>query len=301
MLITHTSGMSLNAWQTFLAVCRLGSLSAAAAELGYTQSAVSRQMAGLEREAGVPLLERHARGIRPTSAGAAFRLHAQAAVNEAERAVRAARDAVNGTLTRPLAVGATPSLAAGVVPAAMRWLLDETGPLPWSLLPALTGRLHDRVVSGELDIAVVTDAPPGLPDDARLERWPLGIDEMVVVLPPGHPQAGNACVRIEALAGESWAEDNEGSAALLRQHAARAGVTARIDLDAADLPGKIALVATGHAIALIPGVLVSALRADVTALRLADPPTRGIYAILPRNGQHPSARLLTEQLARAFL
>ena len=71
-------------------------------------------------------------------------------------------------------------------------------------------------------------------------------------------------MRIEALAGETWAEDNEGSAALLRQHAARAGTVARIDLHAADLPGKIALVATGHAIALIPGVLATTLRADVT-------------------------------------
>jgi hypothetical protein len=99
---------------------------------------------------------------------------------------------------------------------------------------------------------------------------------------------------------ESWAEDNEGSAALLRQHAARAGVTVSIDLPAADLPGKIALVATGHAIALVPGVLVSTLRADVTTLRLIDPPTRGIYVILPRDDQHPSAPRLISQLTRAF-
>src|SRR5580692_1039722 len=86
MLKTHTLSMSLDAWRTFVAICRLGSLSAAAAELGYTQSAVSRQLAGLEREVGVPLMERHARGIRPTAAGEAFRPHAQATVNDAERA-----------------------------------------------------------------------------------------------------------------------------------------------------------------------------------------------------------------------
>ncbi len=105
---------------------------------------------------------------------------------------------------------------------------------------------------------------------------------------------------IEALADETWAEDNEGSAALLRQHAARAGVTARIDLNAADLPGKIALVATGHAIALIPGVLATTLRADVTTLALVDPPTRGIYAILPRRDPHPSAPPLLRQLMTSF-
>jgi len=212
--------------------------------------------------------------------GEAFRHHAQAAVNAAERAVRAARDARDGSPARPLAVGATPSLAAGVVPAAMRRLLDETGPLPWSLMPGLTGDLYERTAGGELDLAIVTDAPPGLPGDPRLDRQFLGTDDMVVVLPAGHRLAGSGPARIEALASETWAEDNEGSAALLRQHAARAGVTARIDLNAADLPGKIALVATGHAIALIPGVLVTTLRADETTLTLVNPPTRGIYSVL---------------------
>jgi DNA-binding transcriptional LysR family regulator len=292
--------MSLNAWRTFVTVCRLGSLSAAADELGYTQSAVSRQISGLEREVGVPLVERHVRGVRPTAAGEAFGHHAQAVVNEAERAIRAARDARAGSPGRPLVVGATPSLAAGVVPAAMRCLLDEAGPLRWDLVPGLTGELYERMVNAELDIAIVTDAPPGLPSGPRLERRLLGIDEMIVVLPVGHPRSGTEAVPIEALASEIWAEDNEGSAALLRQHAARAGVSIRIGLDAADLPGKIALVATGHAIALVPGVLASTLRTDVTTLALVNPPTRGIYAILPRHRPHPSVPPLLEHLMRSF-
>lgn len=107
-------------------------------------------------------------------------------------------------------------------------------------------------------------------------------------------------MRVEALADETWVEDNDGSAALLHQHAARAGVSVRIDLAAADLPGKLALVATGHAIALIPGVLRCALRADVTTLPLVAPPTRGIYAITPRRDPHPRAVPLLDQLATAF-
>ncbi|MFF4821584.1 LysR family transcriptional regulator [Streptomyces sp. NPDC001312] len=292
--------MALTSWRTFVTVCRLGSLSAAADELGYTQSAVSRQIAGLERELGVPLVERHARGVRPTPAGEMFRRHAAAALTEADRAVRAVRDLRDGAPARPLAVGATPSLAAGIVPVAIRRLLDTDGSVRWSLSPGLSLELYDHVVSGDLDVAVVTDAPPGLPNDPRLERRFLGMDEMVVVLPVGHPLAGGAPVRIQALADQTWAEDNEGSAALLRQHAARAGVTARIDLAAADLPGKLALVATGHAIALIPGVLAGALRTDVTAVALVDPPTRGIYTITPRRDPHPCSAPLLDQLVTAF-
>ncbi|MGW3495240.1 LysR family transcriptional regulator [Streptomyces sp. NPDC001020] len=292
--------MVLTTWRTFITVCRLGSLSAAAAELGYTQSAVSRQIAGLERQLGVSLVQRYVRGVRPTPAGEVFRQHALAALTEADRAVRAVRDVRDGALGRPLVVGATPSLAAGIVPVAIRRLLDTAGPVRWSLSPGLSLELHDRVVSGDLDIAVVTDAPPGLPNDPRLERRFLGMDEMVVVLPADHPRAGPGPVRIQALADQSWVEDNEGSATLLRQQAARAGVTVRIDVTATDLPGKTALVAAGHAIALIPGVLACALRSDITTVPLVDPPTRGIYTITPRRDPHPSAGPLLDQLAKAF-
>ncbi|GAB1340241.1 hypothetical protein ACE1SV_68310 [Streptomyces sp. E-15] len=123
---------------------------------------------------------------------------------------------------------------------------------------------------------------------------------MAVVLPAGHPRAGHGPVRVQDLADETWAEDNEGSAALLRRHAARAGVTARIDLAAADLPGKTALVATGHAIPLIPGVLTGALRPDVTTVSLVDPPTRGLYTLTPHRDPHPSTEPLTELLTSAL-
>ncbi|MER7404899.1 LysR family transcriptional regulator [Streptomyces sp. NPDC000070] len=292
--------MDLTVWRTFVTVCRLGSLSAAAAELHHTQSAVSRQIAGLERQLGVSLMERHARGVRPTPAGEVFRRHALATLNEADRAVRAVRDARDGAFSRPLAVGATPSLAAGIVPEAIRAVLERGQALRWSLIPGLSPDLHQRVIAGGLDLAVVTDAPPGLPHDSKVERRFLGLDEMVVALPLGHPQAGRGPVHIRTLADQMWVEDNDGSAALLRQHAARAGVSARIDLTAADLPGKLALVATGHAIALIPGVLACALRTDVTTASLVDPPTRGVYAITPRRDPHPTAALLLDRLAAAF-
>lgn len=291
--------MDLTVWRSFVTVCRLGPLSAAAAELHHTQSAVSRQIAGLERQLGVPLLERHARGVRPTPAGEVFRRHALVTLNEADRAVRAVRDVRDGAFDRPPAVGATPSLAAGIVPEAIRDLLQHTGPLRWSLLPGLSDQLHQRVISGDLDIAVVTDAPPGVPHDPRIDRRFLGLDDMVVALPVDHPQAGHGPVHIRTLADETWVEDNDGSAALLRRHAARAGVGARIDLAAADLPGKLALVATGHAIALIPGVLTRALRGDVTTVGLVDPPTRGLYAIGPRRDPHPCAAPLLDRLAAA--
>lgn len=296
----HTSSMTLAAWQTYLEVCRLGSLSAAAVELGYTQSAVSRQIAVLERTAGTRLLERRPRGVVPTAAGEAFRHHARIVVNEAARAVQSARDAPEHPAL-PLAIGATPATAASIVPVALARLEGEVGPLPWTLLPALTAELQSMVTGGEVDLAVVTDAPPGLSDDPRLQRRLLGADEMCVMLPAGHPAASEDRVGIEVFADEPWVEDNEGSAALLRRSAGRAGFDARIERTAADLMGKMALVAAGHAVALVPGVLAPSVRRDVVTVELVDPPRRGIFAITRAGAEpHPAVGPLTDGLAQAL-
>ena len=132
---------SLSAWTTYLEVCRLGSLSAAAVELGYTQSAVSRQIAGLERAAGVRLLERLPRGVVPTPAGEAFRHHARVVVNEAARAVQSARD-VGDHPALPLVVGATPAIAASIVPVACA-SGGVVGRFPWTLCPRSTATSVD--------------------------------------------------------------------------------------------------------------------------------------------------------------
>lgn len=266
----------LTSWRTFLRVIELGSISAAAVELGYTQSAVSRQVAALERQVGLPLLVRLPRGVATTAAGEAFARHARVVVGEADRAVRAARAARENEPV-PLLIGATPALAASVVPVALRRL----GEVSWTLVPGLTAQLRPMVQAGELDLALVTDAPPGLPDEPGLVRRSLGTDAMRALVPVGHRLAEAEQIRLGELAHERWVEDNEGSAVLLRTHAARAGFEARIELDAADLVGKIALVAAGHAVALVPGVLAGSLRPDVVALRLVDGPRRGIFAIRP--------------------
>jgi DNA-binding transcriptional LysR family regulator len=292
--------MSLSSWRTFLEVCRLGSLSAAAAELGYTQSAVSRQMAALERAAGTNLLERRPRGVVPTPAGEAFRRHARVVVNEAARAMRSAREARDHELL-PLVIGATPATAASIVPIALGRLAEQLDELPWTLLPALTRELESMVADGEVDVAVVTDAPPGLTDHPRLARRLLGMDEMRVMVAPAHPAASLTRTNIATFADEPWVEDNEGSAALLRASAARGGFDARINRTAADLMGKMALVAAGHAVALFPGVLTPALRRDVVSIALEDPPRRGIYAVT-RAGSRPHTALdpLVHELTKAL-
>jgi DNA-binding transcriptional LysR family regulator len=269
--------MSLVQWSSFVEVCRTGSIGGAAATLGYTQSAVSRQVAALEAELQVRLLERLPRGVRPTAAGTALLHHAQIVVNEAARGREAVRRAADGAVQ--LSIGAVPSAASTVVPAALRKLAAR-GPVQWSIVPGVTGDLLSMVRAGEVDLAVVTDAPPGLPSDAHVRLTHVGDDEMVVVVPAGHALAGRTRPSgLADLRDEHWLEDNAGSEALLRSMAARSGFEPVVDRAATDLPTKVGLVAAGHGVALVPGLLVSGLRADVRVVRLRDAVRRGIFVL----------------------
>lgn len=268
--------MALTPWNAFVEVCRTGSIRAAAESTGFTQPGLSRQVAALEREVGVRLLHRGPRGVTPTAAGTALLPHARLVVNEARRGREAARSATERPAT--LVLGAVPSATASLVPRALGALRMTGGP-ECTVITRLTPELGPMVVSRELDAAVVTDAPPGLPRDAELRATHLGDDEVVVAAALDHPLVGPHRVDLKWLASATWIEDNAGSETMLRQLAARAGFEPQIATIADDLLAKTGLVAAGLGLAIVPDLLVPALRADLAILRLKRPTHRGIYLI----------------------
>lgn len=286
--------MTLTQYGAFVAACDLGSLRAAGEATGFSQPALSRQIAALERSVGVPLLHRQARGVTPTAAGAALLPHARLLLHEALRGQEAARAAQGHIPT--LLLGAVPSATAALVPVALAQLREATG-RECTVVTALTTRLAGMVQARGLHAAVVTDTTPGLPDDPDLRAVHLLEDEMVVVVPAGHTAHVHPTVAIETLADEVWIEDNAGSAAMVRRLAARAGFEPRIQHLADDLMAKTGLVAAGLGIALVPGLLVPALRADLAVLRLAEPATRGVYLLTRRDAS--AADDLASALARS--
>jgi DNA-binding transcriptional LysR family regulator len=276
MRIRHDGVMALTPWNAFVEVCRTGSIRAAAEATGFTQPGLSRQVAALEREVGVRLLHRGPRGVVPTAAGAALLPHARLLVSEARRG----RDAARSATERPasLVLGAVPSATASLVPDALGRLRAQGGP-ECTMVTRLTPELGPMVLGRELDAAVVTDAPPGLPRDADLRATHLGDDEVVVIAAPGHPLAGEKRVDVKRLRDESWIEDNAGSEVMLRQLAARAGFEPRIASLADDLLAKTGLVAAGLGVAIVPDLLLPSLRADLSVLRLQRPVHRGVYLL----------------------
>ena len=192
----------MSGWRTFVTVCDAGSLSAAAQTLGYSQSAVSRQVATLEREVGARLLERLPRGVRPTAAGQALLPHARLVVGELGRARDAVRRSTEGG-PGVVALGAVPSATSDLVPRALRLFHERRADHRCLLRSGVSPDLVERVLTGDLDLAVVTDYPPGLPVTRELARTALMHDEMGVIVPAGHRLAGRRRrVRLAALADD---------------------------------------------------------------------------------------------------
>ncbi|MFJ8740677.1 LysR family transcriptional regulator [Embleya sp. NPDC127516] len=280
--------MDLLALRSFLEVCRHGSISAAAHTLGYTQSALSRQVAGLEARLGTVLLERHARGVRSTPAGDVLREHAAAILARVERAeeeVRAARDRV-GTRVR---VGAVPTAAVSLLPDTLTAFTAELPGVRVTFAEDFSPGLIPRLLDGEFDVAVVTDYPPGLPAHAGIRLTHVLDDELRAVLPAGHRLAGREVIDLAELADETWVEDYEGAAAVLTGACARAGFTPRIDIECGGWLGKQAFVVAGFGVMLAPGLLTRAIHPELTLHRLADPPRRSVYAARPQRPDPASA------------
>lgn len=143
-------------------VADTGSFTRAAARLDYTQSAVSRRIAALEKQAGGPLFERLARGVRLTPAGQALHRHAvevlaQLASAEHEMA------AIHAGLGGRLRVGAFATANISLVPAALRAFVRSRPDVEVVAAEGRSGELMRRLAEGALDLAVVSDYPSGLP------------------------------------------------------------------------------------------------------------------------------------------
>jgi DNA-binding transcriptional LysR family regulator len=171
--------------EVFLAVAEEGAISAAARRLGVSPSAVSQQLAGLEAALGAALLDRSARPLGLTPAGAMFRRHAQTILN-AETEARAALAMADLSALTTLRLGVIEDLDAEVTPRLLTALAGELRTCRFLLETGASHRLLDQLEARALDLVVAADiggVPAGEGD--RIETHPLLADPFVAVVPPG--------------------------------------------------------------------------------------------------------------------
>ncbi|MBG0831196.1 LysR family transcriptional regulator [Planomonospora sp. ID67723] len=281
------------------AVARTGSFTAAAAELGYTQSAVSRRIASLERRAGGPLFARLARGVRLTPAGELLHRHARIVLNHLAKASDELAG-IHGGYRGRLRLGAFATANVALVPGALRAFRREFPDVETVPVEAPSGGLLRRMREGGLDVAVVSDYPSGLPYDDEVEMIELAGDELLVALPGDHPLAAGDGVDLRELREETWLEAAPpGRRTMLGDACARAGFTPRATVRIAEWTGKFGFVAAGLGITLVPALAAWAVPDGIALRSLGEfAPRRTVSAALPR-APLPAARAFVRFLAEA--
>ncbi|UOE21100.1 LysR family transcriptional regulator [Thermobifida halotolerans] len=272
--------------QVFTTVARHGSFTAAAREMDYTQSAVSRQICALEEAAGAPLFDRLPRGVRLTEQGRVLLEHAEAVL---ERLETAHRDlvAVNAAAVGRLRVGTFASAGAELVPTAIAALRARHPGVDVTVREEPSPRLAAALVAGDLDVAVLTPAAGDLLDE--LDPEPLFHDGVSVMLPRTHRLADRACVRLGDLADEDWIVGRDTPVGPFVAAALDTGFRPRIRFVVAEWIAKQGFAAAGLGVALVPSWTADVVRPDLAVVPVHpdDVPPRTVYTATAR-GVSPS-------------
>ncbi len=270
-----------------LAVAETASFTRAAERCHVVQSALSHQVARLEKELGARLFERTSRRVRLTTAGEAFLPAARQSLEAAERA-RAEVAAATGEIRGKLVVGSIPTVAAVDLPAVLRDYRLRYPQVRISLRTGSSERLIEQVRDGGLDAAFL-GVPPGFRAQGVHDHQ-LAHGRHVAVVAPGHPLADRAEVDLSDLADEVFVDFADGSAARAQSDEAfaAAGLRREVAFEVSGVELMARMVRTGLGIALLPGAFADGLH-EVRTVPVAGGPVRVERLIWSRFTPSPAA------------
>ncbi|OBI02940.1 LysR family transcriptional regulator [Mycolicibacter heraklionensis] len=253
-------------------IARVGSLSAAAASLNYTTSAVSQQVTALERDVGSTLLVRGPSGARLTPAGSKLLEHVPAilgAVAAAERDLDAIATARPGVVR----IASFASAAAVILPPAIAQVRHVLPGVGVELVAVDPDDGVELLRSGDADAAMVTEVPGDRPEFPGINTLSVYDDEFFVVLPLGHRLAERAEVPLAELARENWVVSTQTGLCpdtrVFRKACQRAGFEPTVSYRAEGYGTVQGFVAAGLGVSLVPSLAASGVRADVAVRRVA--------------------------------
>lgn len=287
--------------QVLLEIARLGTIAAAARELELSPSAVSHQLAALERELGVALVERGPRNLSLTGVGERLADYAQQIADLMSAAedeltahgrstlgvLRCGFFATSGTELLPQALSAFTTSRPGVE-------VDLVLGQPQELLPALERRELDVVVSFEYPLAPLHDVP-------SCEITTVLRDQQRVVLPVKHPLASRETLTLRSLARDPWITTRgmDSATSVLERAATLSGFRPRVRCRSDHYEVTLALVRAGIGVALVPTLALRATEGLVARAIDRDDLHREIGVATRRNNPNPVVRAFTECLRDA--
>src|SRR5829696_622590 len=259
-------------------VAAKGSFSAAAESLSYTQSAVSQQIAALEREAGTRLVDRSARGVRMTDAGHALVRHADVILARL-RDAEAELEAIAGLRGGRVRLVSFASGGATMVPRAIALFRERHPAVELTLEPAEQEEAMERLRAGEADIALTIDA----------EFCSIAAPDIDLV----HLLDAKPRIKLEELREDAWLAGSERGCPdtmILIRACNSAGFEPRIAFHSDDYLAIQGCVAAGVGVSLIPDLALLAVRDDVAIRALkSQPPVRRIQAATLHDGYRSPA------------
>lgn len=263
-------------------------MAAVADAMRLSPSAVSQQIAQLEAEVGIALIERRGRGVRLTAAGLQLASHADRIVTIVEGA-KADLAELKRVVAGELRIAAFPSVAAALLPQTIR-ALERSHPQlsitfeelePTESLLALRAWQTDAAIIDDLNV------PPGA-IDANIETLPVIQDVFHVMLPKSHRLAGRATITMKDLRAEKWAIDTASNTytQMLVDACQKVGFTPDIIARSKGLEVTLSLVRGGCAIAISPGLRANNDLHDVRVKKLAPEIRRKISIAFRRSERH---------------
>lgn len=278
--------------RAFLAVAEAGGFSAAADELGMSQSAVSHAVASLERELAAPLLVR-ATPVRTTALGERILPHARTALSAARSVEQVAAEAAE-TVTGTVRLACTPTVCRGLIPGLLRHWADEWPRVTVTAFEGGSTEVATWLAGGVADAAILIDPPPG----PGVPGIHLTEDHYRAVLPRDHPLAGEPSLDIGDLADDRFLISPDSCETRIRTIHTRAGLPFTPTHRVRDLTTLISMVRAGIGVTVLSEVSRSLLPADLTLLPLKPEVSRHLVLTGPHaRPWHPAIRPLAESAA----
>lgn len=268
--------------QIFLKAVELGSITRAAEDMGYTQSAVSRSIADLEREWNVTLLNRSKDGVTLTTQGESLLPDIQFLCS-AQRALETQVSALHGLTSGTLRVGTFTSVSIHWLPGMMKEFLALYPGIRFQLVSKWEfTEVEDLVRRGLVDCGFL-----GLPAGDGLDISSLRRDRLLAVLPPDHPLAGAACYPMARLAQDPFILIQENQDMEISRIFQEEGLRPNIQYALSDDFAILAMVEQGLGVSILSEMLVRSTNRHVIAIPLERPRYREIGLAVRRGGPIP--------------
>lgn len=241
--------MHLDELRWFVVLAEIEHVTDAAAELGIPQPTLSRALARIEAEVGVPLFDRVNRRLRLNAYGAIVAEHARrvtAEMRSATERIAALRDPDTGTVR----LAFLHSQATWFVPDLLRRFRLHAPQVRFDLFQGASDELVDRVSEGHADLAITSPRPAG-----RGYVWHgLYSERLCVAVPREHPLADRSRLRLAEVAGEPFVvlPDGFGLRGLTDDLCRAAGIQPQVAFEATEIPTMEGLVAAGFGVAVVP-------------------------------------------------